>query len=68
MSFFATWRSHPLTMITAVLGVIYGVGFAFGADDKFSWWMGGGGAVVGTCFILSLLLAHFSSRKDVTAG
>ncbi len=32
ISFFARWRNHPLTLITALLAVVYGLGFAF------EWW------------------------------
>ncbi|WP_297741669.1 hypothetical protein [uncultured Tessaracoccus sp.] len=49
-SFFARWRSHPLTLITALVAMVYGLGFAF------DWWGPGKPAVLYGGAVLCLAL------------
>lgn len=59
------WVRHPLTILTAILAMVYGVGFPMGMDDH-AWWMWGGAALVGLCFVASLVLSS-RGRADGAA-
>lgn len=59
-SFFTRWRSHPLTHLTALVGVVYGLGFAF------DWWgsekpalLYGGAVLCLVLFTASLVTASY---------
>ena len=66
-SFFTVWTKHPLTILTAIAAIIYGLAFAFsdalGWDDGAPmWFVGVGAAIVGLLFISSLVAAAMKSR------
>ena len=66
-SFFIVWTKHPLTILTAIAGFLYGISFAFsdalGWDDGAPrWFVMIGAAIVGLLFISSLVAAAMKSR------
>ena len=66
-SFFTVWTKHPLTILTAIAAIIYGLTFVFsdalGWDDGAPrWFVMIGAAIVGLLFISSLVAAAMKSR------
>ncbi|GAB3706274.1 hypothetical protein [Mariniluteicoccus flavus] len=60
--FLAAWARHPLTILTGVLALVYGIGFAIGWDDTMGWWAPVGAAIVGLVFAASLVAAALRTR------
>lgn len=60
--FFGIWSRLPLTWLTGILGVLYGIGFAFGWWDGESPMVWIGALLVGICFVASLVQAGMRTR------